>query len=108
MVFVKHSGLSKNSHFRNDHSSSFYFPLWFTGHSDVTLCFAGQFVERNFKRWAMQYEASKTHEMPSMERLMEWIPQHLPQDERVTVVHGDFRYCSSSFCPNITMLVDWA
>ena len=108
VVFVKHSGLFKSWHFRNDHASYYYFNLWFTGHLDVTLYFAGQFVERNFKRWAKQYEASKTHEMPSMERLMEWIPQHLPQNERVTVVHGDFRYRSGSFCPDIMVLVDWA
>jgi aminoglycoside phosphotransferase (APT) family kinase protein len=48
-------------------------------------------VERNFKRWVSQYRASQTKDMPAMEKLMEWIPEHLPDNERVTVVHGDFR-----------------
>jgi len=46
---------------------------------------------RNFQRWAKQYEASKTHEIESMNKLMEWIPAHLPENERCTIVHGDFR-----------------
>ncbi|KAK7087596.1 hypothetical protein V1264_021627 [Littorina saxatilis] len=70
----------------------------------------GQFVERNFKRWARQYEASKTQDIPSMDRLMEWIPQHLPQNEKVTIVHGDFRldnviYDTSR--PEVISVLDW-
>jgi len=26
-----------------------------------------------------------------MERLISWLPEHLPQKEDTTVVHGDFR-----------------
>lgn len=52
---------------------------------------AGKFMDRNFARWAKQYEASKTREIPSMTNLMQWISKHLPQDEKVTVVHGDYR-----------------
>ena len=51
----------------------------------------GQYMERNFKRWASQYEKSKTKEIPSMSRLMEWLPRNLPKHEKVTLVHGDFR-----------------
>ena len=51
-------------------------------------------MKRNFNRWAKQYEAAKTHEIPSMTKLLEWLPQHLPSDEKemCTIVHGDFRY----------------
>ncbi|KAL8615272.1 hypothetical protein ACOMHN_051764 [Nucella lapillus] len=70
----------------------------------------GQFVERNFRRWAKQYEASKTMEISSMERLMEWIPLHLPANERVTVVHGDFRLDNVIFDPSrpeVISVLDW-
>jgi uncharacterized membrane protein (GlpM family) len=29
--------------------------------------------------------------MDAMNQLMDWLPKHKPQNERVTVVHGDFR-----------------
>ncbi|XP_050408394.1 acyl-CoA dehydrogenase family member 10 isoform X1 [Patella vulgata] len=70
----------------------------------------GKYVERNFKRWAKQYEASKTHDIPSMNKLIEWIPKNLPQDERVTVVHGDFRLDNLIFKQynnDIIAVLDW-
>ncbi|XP_076453379.1 acyl-CoA dehydrogenase family member 10-like [Babylonia areolata] len=70
----------------------------------------GQFVERNFRRWVKQYAASKTRDMPSMDRLMEWIPAHLPQGEKVTVVHGDFRLDNVIFDrlrPEVISVLDW-
>ena len=55
--------------------------------------FVGGYMKRNFNRWARQYEASKTHEIESMNKLMEWLPRHMPseQEEKCTIVHGDFR-----------------
>jgi acyl-CoA dehydrogenase family protein 10 len=38
-----------------------------------------------------QYEASKTHDIPSMEKLAAWLQERLPPNEACTVVHGDFR-----------------
>ena len=49
-------------------------------------------MQRNYARWSKQYEASKTGEIPAMDRLMEWLPQHMPEKEQCTVVHGDYRY----------------
>ena len=50
-------------------------------------------MRRNFTRWAKQYEAAKTHEISAMDKLIEWLPQHLPSDDKelCTIVHGDFR-----------------
>ncbi|XP_071094392.1 acyl-CoA dehydrogenase family member 10-like isoform X1 [Haliotis cracherodii] len=70
----------------------------------------GNYMERNFKRWAKQYEASKTREIPSMTKLMDWIPKNLPRDERVTVVHGDFRLDNLIFSPcksDVLGVLDW-
>ncbi|KAJ8312770.1 hypothetical protein KUTeg_010143 [Tegillarca granosa] len=60
----------------------------------------GGYVLRNFTRWAKQYEASKTQEIESMTKLMEWLPARMPTDERVTIVHGDFR-------PEVIGVLDW-
>ncbi|XP_059139212.1 acyl-CoA dehydrogenase family member 10-like isoform X4 [Physella acuta] len=70
----------------------------------------GQFCERNFKRWASQYNMSKTHEIPAMTKLMEWLPKHMPQNERVTVVHGDFRLDNLMYHPEqneVMAAIDW-
>nr|CAB3219669.1 acyl-CoA dehydrogenase family member 10 [Phallusia mammillata] len=51
----------------------------------------GNYVERQVKTWTKQYRASETHKIASMEQLIEWLPQHLPQNEQTTIVHGDYR-----------------
>lgn len=55
------------------------------------LFVVGGYLQRNISRWSKQYEASKTQEIDAMNQLMDWLPKHMPQNERVTVVHGDFR-----------------
>ncbi|CAG5125094.1 unnamed protein product, partial [Candidula unifasciata] len=70
----------------------------------------GNYVERNFRRWASQYEHSKTHEIPSMTKLMDWLPKHMPQNERVTVIHGDFRLDNLMLHPEqlkVVAVLDW-
>src|SRR5688572_10020502 len=50
----------------------------------------GGYMTRQIRRWVQQYEASKTNDIPAMERLMTWLPAHLPDDTETTIVHGDF------------------
>ena len=54
---------------------------------------SGGYMRRNFNRWAKQYQAAKTNEISAMDKLIEWLPQHLPSDDKelCTIVHGDFR-----------------
>ncbi len=55
----------------------------------------GNYFERQIGRWSKQYLASVTRPIPEMDRLMEWLPAHIPagaRDEaRTSIVHGDFR-----------------
>ncbi|XP_060605115.1 acyl-CoA dehydrogenase family member 10-like isoform X1 [Ruditapes philippinarum] len=70
----------------------------------------GGYLMRNFTRWAKQYEASKTGEIESMNKLMEWIPTHLPENERCTIVHGDFRLDNLIYHPHrpdVLGVLDW-
>ena len=48
-------------------------------------------MKRQIERWSKQYEASKTEDQPSMNRLMNWLKEKAPTTERISVVHGDFR-----------------
>jgi hypothetical protein len=62
-----------------------------------------QYLQRNFHRWLKQYEASKTGEIDSMNRLIEWLPQNMPASQATTLIHGDFRFTYSIMCIKPTL-----
>jgi len=71
----------------------------------------GNYFERQVSRWSNQYRASETETIPAMEKLIEWLPAHMPTDDgRVALAHGDFRLDNMMFHPNesrVLALVDW-
>ena len=74
----------------------------------------GNYLERQIGRWSKQYVASATQEIPEMDRLMAWLPAHVPEsarDERmVSIAHGDFRLDNLIFHPTeprVIAVLDW-
>jgi aminoglycoside phosphotransferase (APT) family kinase protein len=70
----------------------------------------GNYLARQIGRWSKQYRASETEKIPEMERLIEWLPQHIPGDEETSVVHGDYRLDNVIFHktePRILAVLDW-
>ncbi|XP_076821808.1 acyl-CoA dehydrogenase family member 10-like isoform X1 [Clavelina lepadiformis] len=70
----------------------------------------GNYVQRQVSTWSKQYNASETHNIPSMDRLMEWLPIHIPQNETTSVVHGDFRVDNLIYRrdrPEVLAVLDW-
>ena len=70
----------------------------------------GGYMARQISRWSKQYEASKTGELVAMERLIAWLPEHLPVDDETTIAHGDFRLENLLFHPTeprVLAAVDW-
>ncbi|XP_045056966.1 acyl-CoA dehydrogenase family member 10 isoform X3 [Desmodus rotundus] len=70
----------------------------------------GDYIPRQVQTWIKQYRASETSTIPAMERLIEWLPLHLPQQQKITVVHGDFRLDNLLFHPENTEVLavfDW-
>jgi len=69
------------------------------------------YVARQVSRWTRQYEAARTTEVPAMERLMAWLPEHMPPDVDAPVIaHGDFRLDNLVFHPTeprCIALLDW-
>lgn len=52
----------------------------------------GNYFARQLDRWTKQYRVTETETIPEMGRLIEWLPNNLPEDDgRVTLIHGDFR-----------------
>jgi aminoglycoside phosphotransferase (APT) family kinase protein len=49
------------------------------------------FMARQVRRWAEQWERSKTRELPAIERVRDWLAARVPPSPPPTVVHGDMR-----------------
>jgi len=70
----------------------------------------GRYVERQVARWTQQYRAAETESIDAVERLIEWLPKHVPGDEQTSIVHGDFRLDNVIFHPReprILAVLDW-
>jgi aminoglycoside phosphotransferase (APT) family kinase protein len=70
----------------------------------------GNYVERQVARWTQQYRASETEKIDAVEKLIEWLPKHIPADEQTSIVHGDFRLDNTIFHPTeprILAVLDW-
>ncbi len=74
----------------------------------------GNYFERQIGRWSKQYQASITQPIDAMERLIEWLPAHIPASARdaaqVSVVHGDYRLDNLVFHPTeprVIAVLDW-
>lgn len=71
---------------------------------------AGGYAARQIGRWSKQYAASKTDDVPAMENLMRWLPQHIPAADETTIVHGDYRLENMIWHPReprVLAVVDW-
>ena len=71
---------------------------------------AGNYFERQIGRWSKQYRASETDNIESMNRLIEWLPQHIPAGGGSAVVHGDYRLDNMIFAADearIVAVLDW-
>ena len=74
----------------------------------------GNYFDRSIGRWSKQYIASITEPIPEMDRLMEWLPAHMPasarDDSQASVVHGDYRLDNLVFHPTeprVLAVLDW-
>jgi aminoglycoside phosphotransferase (APT) family kinase protein len=69
-----------------------------------------RFIERQLARWSKQYAASRTDDVPAMDRLRDWLEANIPDDEQAAVVHGDYRLGNLIFsadAPRIVAVLDW-
>lgn len=68
------------------------------------------YVARQVARWSKQYLASKTDDLPAMDKLMAWLPENLPATEETAIAHGDFRFGNLMLAPEkpeIIAILDW-
>jgi aminoglycoside phosphotransferase (APT) family kinase protein len=71
----------------------------------------GNYFERQIGRWSKQYvEDVDAGRDPDMDRLIEWLPAHIPAGDDTAIVHGDFRIDNMIFHPTeprVLAVLDW-
>ena len=69
------------------------------------------YLERQVRRWAQQWERSKTSALPEIDVLAERLRAALPTSPPATIVHGDFRLGNLALDPHdpgrVIAVFDW-
>jgi aminoglycoside phosphotransferase (APT) family kinase protein len=68
------------------------------------------YLARQIERWTRQYRAAQTDEIEAMERLIAWLPSHIPDWQPTTITHGDFRLGNLIIHPTrseVAAILDW-
>jgi aminoglycoside phosphotransferase (APT) family kinase protein len=69
------------------------------------------FMERQLRRWAKQWDASKTADLPALDSLRDDLVAALPDQRASAIVHGDFRLDNTILHPTeagtIVAVLDW-
>ncbi len=71
----------------------------------------GNYFERQIRRWTKQWRQSESDPIPALDKLAEWLPLNLPEDDgMVRLAHGDFRMGNMLFHPTeprVVAILDW-
>ena len=71
----------------------------------------GNYFARQIARWSRQYvEDPEAGRVPSMDKLVEWLPANIPDGDETAVVHGDYRCDNMIFHktePKVLAVLDW-
>ncbi|HEX4740041.1 MAG TPA: phosphotransferase family protein [Caulobacteraceae bacterium] len=70
----------------------------------------GNYMARQIDRWTKQYKASETQHIETVERLIEWLPRTVPEDDQTTIVHADYRLDNEVMHPTearVIAVLDW-
>jgi aminoglycoside phosphotransferase (APT) family kinase protein len=68
------------------------------------------YCARQVDRWSRQYAASRVIDLPAMDRLLEWLPAHVPASNEAAIAHGDFRIGNLIYHakePRVVAVLDW-
>jgi aminoglycoside phosphotransferase (APT) family kinase protein len=67
------------------------------------------YIARQLKRWHGQWTASKTRERPAVDEVHQALAAHIPEQQKVAIVHGDYRLdnCMVSPAGEVVAVLDW-
>lgn len=71
----------------------------------------GNYFARQIARWGSQYQNDEeAGRFDAMDRLVDWLPEHIPPGDETSIVHGDFRLDNMIFAPDrleVAAVLDW-
>ncbi|MBC2776790.1 phosphotransferase family protein [Parasphingopyxis marina] len=70
----------------------------------------GNYFERQIATWTKQYRLAETETIYEVERLIEWLPETVPEQTRTSVIHGDYRIDNMIYAPDrpeVVAVLDW-
>jgi aminoglycoside phosphotransferase (APT) family kinase protein len=70
----------------------------------------GNYFSRQFARWSKQWQLSKIQDNPALDKIIDWLPVHIPAADESTICHGDFRLGNLMFHamePRVIGVLDW-
>lgn len=70
----------------------------------------GNFFARQISRWTKQYQNSVDQKCTPMEELISWLKENIPENDDVSIVHGDYRLDNLIFHPTeprVIAILDW-
>ena len=69
------------------------------------------YLERQVRGWIERYHGSKTHDLPEVETISNWIQQHMPATSAAALIHNDYKFDNVVLDPNdltrIIGVLDW-
>ncbi len=69
------------------------------------------YTQRQVEGWCQRYSRAKTWNVPSARKIMRWLGENLPQQERLCMTHNDFRFDNLVLDPleptRIIGVLDW-
>lgn len=68
------------------------------------------FLQRQIERWLQVRKEQPTRDLPDLQRLGQWLLDHLPAEGPVGIVHGDY-HLDNTLChrerPELLAVIDW-
>lgn len=67
------------------------------------------YIERQLKRWSMQWEQAKTRELPLFDKVRDGLASRMPPPSTPTIAHGDYRLSNCMMDPAgpVAGVLDW-
>ena len=71
---------------------------------------SGNYFARQLNRWSRQIRDANIPIPESLNKLMDWLPEHIPPQDQTTLIHGDYRMDNLVFHKNESRIIgvlDW-
>jgi aminoglycoside phosphotransferase (APT) family kinase protein len=69
------------------------------------------YLERQVRGWIERYHGSRTHDLPEVATLSDWIQRHMPASSGAAIIHNDYKYdnvvLDSNDITRIVGVLDW-